>query len=736
MSNYLWVVTNGTVTSGGGPSNNTVTVTWNLVPGGTHAVSVTYTNTYGCQPIAPTTLGVTVNPQALPAITGPNSVCSNTSGHIYTTETGMSNYVWTISPGGTITSGAGTNSIIVSWGGAGLRTVSVSYTNTFGCSPVTPTQYPVTVNAVPVPSISGPISACVNSTGNIYYTNSGMSNYVWTVSTGGVITAGAGTATITVTWNTAGAQNVSVSYTSAAGCLSVPANFGVTVYALPMPSITGPATSCVGLTGNVYSTQPGMTGYLWAVSAGGTITSGTGSSTITVIWNSAGAQSVNVTYTGANGCAGTSPSYGVTVQAAPTPTITGPATACITGTYIYSTQTGMNNYQWTISSGGTILSGAGTSQVQVSWSGSGAQWIAVNYTNSAGCTGSTPTQLGVTVSTLPGSPGNISGTSLVCAGQTGVAYSVAPIPNVTSYTWLMPPGATIATGAGTPNITVNYASTAVSGVILVYGTNTCGNGPSSPSFPIIVNKPPAEAGPVTGPDTVCKGALAVNYYIFPIPAAEGYVWSVPPGATIISGANTSSILVNFSTNASSGFITVFATNYCGAGAPSPNFSVTTVPPIPAPVITQIGDVLYSDQPVGNQWYLNGNPIPGATGQSYQALVNGVYWAVVHRYGCTSGESNHINVVVTGIDEAHGSTVSIHPVPNDGRFTVSIWMPEKDIVLIKVFNSLGQPVYELRDIEVNRGLEQKIDLKPVPNGIYTVVVENDRLRIIRKIIVIN
>jgi hypothetical protein len=51
----------------------------------------------------------------------------------------------------------------------------------------------INVYPVPVPTVSGPSSACVSSTGNMYVTESGMSGYSWSV-TGGTITAGAGPA--------------------------------------------------------------------------------------------------------------------------------------------------------------------------------------------------------------------------------------------------------------------------------------------------------------------------------------------------------------------------------------------------------------------------------------------------------------------------------------------------------------------------------------------------------------
>ncbi len=78
----------------------------------------------------------------------------------------------------------------------------------------------VTVNALPVPSITGDASACEGSVGNVYSTESGMGNYTWGVSAGAIVTAG-GTIfdnSITVTWSGTGTQTISINYTNAAGC--------------------------------------------------------------------------------------------------------------------------------------------------------------------------------------------------------------------------------------------------------------------------------------------------------------------------------------------------------------------------------------------------------------------------------------------------------------------------------------------------------------------------------------
>jgi endonuclease I len=176
--------------------------------------------------------------QPTPTISGPAQVCVNATGNIYTTESGMTNYLWTVSAGGTITSG-GSNTITVAWITSGAKTVTVNYTNSGGYSATSPTIYNVTVNPLPVPTISGPASVIVNSSGNIYSTEVGMTGYAWSLSAGGIITSGGTTNSnsATITWNTIGPQSLAVNYTNSNGCAAATALvYNVTVDAIPEPT--------------------------------------------------------------------------------------------------------------------------------------------------------------------------------------------------------------------------------------------------------------------------------------------------------------------------------------------------------------------------------------------------------------------------------------------------------------------------------------------------------------------
>jgi len=437
-----------------------------------------------------------------------------------------------------------------------------------------------------------------------------------------------------------------------------------------------------------------------------------------------------------NGCWVPNPTtLPVTVNPQPVPTIGSNNNPCAgSANNVYYTEGGMTNYTWTISPGGTITSGAGTSTVHVTWNAVGTQWIKVSYTNANGCVPQNPTQLPVFVNPMPNAAGPITGTGTLCAGTNGVAYSTPEILNATSYTWTLPAGATIASGAGTRNITVDFGPTAASGNITVAGTSQCGNGTPS-TLAVTVNPLPFAAGTITGPASVCAGDANVAYSVSPITAATTYVWTIPSGASITSGTGTRSIKITFATTPGTGAINVKGNNSCGDGQVSPdlNIEINAIPD--APVVTAAGNVLTSSAATGNQWYYNGTAITGATGQTYTVDHNtGYYWSMVTVNGCSSPVSNKVWIEVTGQQELQGYNFSVYPVPNDGQFTVSLTSPSEATYTISVYSQLGTKIFELGNVQVKGTLEKKIDLRPVANGVYSVVFLNSEHKVVKKILV--
>jgi len=268
---------------------------------------------------------------------------------------------------------------------------------------------------------------------------------------------------------------------------------------------------------------------------------------------------------------------------------------------------------------------------------------------SAPCFGSASDAMVLTISSLPTTAGTISGPQNVCAGQTGVGYSVTPVPNASGYNWVLPSGASIVAGANTANIVVDFSASAVSGNLYVNATSACGNGPVSAAYPVTVSPLPATPGPISGPSIVCQNTSSNIYSINAVSGATSYQWTVPTGATITAGNGTTSITVDYSATAVSGNITVSASNACGNGSAST--VAVTVNPIPAtPVITANGPVEFCEggsvilsAPAGFASYLWSN---GMTTENITVSVSGTYSVQVSdAAGCASLASNQITVNV-------------------------------------------------------------------------------------------
>jgi gliding motility-associated-like protein len=458
---------------------------------------------------------IVIAPKPQPALTGTVQVCLDSTGNVYTTQSGMTNYQWSLT-GGIITGGGTTsdNTVTVTWNMAGLQQIRVNYSNSFGCSADSATVLHVTVHDLPVPSISGPSSVCLNSPGLLYATQPGMTNYSWQVSSGGMITSG-GTSTdntITITWTQTGMQSVSVNFKDTNGCTAAsPLTFDITVHPLPVPALTGPVSVCRNSQGNMYKTQAGMTLYAWSVSPGGVITAGGSSadSTVTVTWTVAAAEYVSVNYTDSNGCTAVSPVVlPVLVNPLPVPSITGPTDVCINSPgNVYSTEPGMVNYIWSVYGSGTITGGGSTGDntISITWTSPGPEIVSVSYTDTNHCSSLSPSNLSVWVKPLPDTAGMITGTNRVCAGSQGLLFTVMPVPNADYYVWSIPAGATIVSGQNTDSVIVDFSASALPGDFLVYGVNGCGNGFSSPAFHIAVKHPATVSA---GPDTIaCAGTI-------------------------------------------------------------------------------------------------------------------------------------------------------------------------------------------------------------------------------------
>ena len=185
----------------------------------------------------------------------------------------------------------------------------------------------------------------------------------------------------------------------------------------------------------------------------------------------------------------------------------------------------------------------------------------------------------VVVNPLPGDAGSITGSATVCQTETGVIYTIDPVLDATSYEWTVPVGFTIVSGDNSNSITVDIDNTADDGNISVYAENfSCGAGNVSPNLFVTVNPIPGDAGVISGNATICNDEDGVEYSIAAVTGATHYNWTLPQGATVVAGANSRQITLDFDNTAVDDEIKVSAANTCGEGiSVSQSISVTDLP---------------------------------------------------------------------------------------------------------------------------------------------------------------
>lgn len=75
----------------------------------------------------------------------------------------------------------------------------------------------------------------------------------------------------------------------------------------------------------------------------------------------------------------------------------------------------------------------------------------------------------------------------------------------------------------------------------------------------------------------------------------------------------------------------------------------------------------------------------------------------------------------GMNEKNAGKIAICPVPNDGRFTVSLSGGTTSSVSVEVFDARGSRVFSNTGLPVGGDGTALIDLRPVPAGLYTLIV---------------
>ena len=445
------------------------------------SATFTFTKTGGCMSLP--TRAVTVNSCPVGNITGPSVICVNGTTTLSPTTGG----IWTSSNKAVATV---TNLGIVKGISAGSATFT--YTKTGTCSSLaTPA---VTVNSIPVVSVTGSSSICINGTTKLSPTSGGTwsssNTKVASVSNEGIVTGlSVGSATFT--------------FTKTGGCISLPTR-AITVNSCPVGSITGPSAICI----NGTTTLSPTTGGTWT-SSNTAVATVTNSGVVKGI--SAG--SATFTYTKTGTCSSLA-TPAVIVSANPVVSITGSNSICIGGTTSLSPTAG-----GTWSSSNLSVATVNNDGIVTGISAGTATFV---FTKEGGCI-SLPTSA-ITINRNP-ILSEITGGSLVISIGSTTQFN----NNTSGGVW------SITNGTGRAIITASGLVTGTEiGTVKINYTVENGYCKSEMVSQEITIKAATVLPAITGPDTISISKLSTAFQN----ETAGGVWSIANGsgaATITQG---------------------------------------------------------------------------------------------------------------------------------------------------------------------------------------------------------
>lgn len=363
------------------------------------------------------------------------------------------------------------------------------------------------------------------------------------------------------------------------------------------------------------------------------------------------------------------------------PLITTPsASACVGDTVTLNGPAGYNNYFWS--------DGSTTPSIQLTISGIYSLYLL----DSTGCQSPASNPIVVTFEQPPPPPFVLEPTNVVlCQGETAT-FTAFHSGSGDSFLW--------SNGATTSTIQVSTAGTYVVASVTASG---CVGEASSPVTLTFRNEaiPPQPIIESVGATTFCAGGSV----ILSAPAGFAqYLWS--------NGLTTFSIEVTETSN-----YTVQVVNAAGCvSIPSAPVPVLVIPTPDQPFISQNGNLLASSASNGNQWFLNGVAISGATGQFYTPLTNGFYSVQSTLNGCPSPMSALLNFMLVDTETPLPMATQLAIYPNPTRQVAHIQYANEQqtsqVAMLRICHTTGK--YSTTSSDTTQ-----IDLTTLPTGIYTI-----------------
>jgi PKD repeat protein len=516
----------------------------------------------------------------------------------------------------------------------------------------------------------------------------------------------------------------------------------------PVASCSTPSTTICSGQSATFTDASTNTPTSWAWNAIGAIPSSSTLQNPTFTYTTAGTFSVTLV---ASNSAGSSAMITKTLTVKATPIVSVNSPSICNGASTTLTVSGATSYLWNGGATTTTISVAPTTTANYTVTGTTSgcskaviSTVTVNpipvltVNSSTICSGKTATltasgattyswNTGATSSSISLSPATstnytITGTSLGCSKTNTTSITVTPNPTIT-----VSSPTTICAGTSV-NLTASGATT--------YSWNT-----GATTNSISVSPASSTNYTITGTSSGCSKTNTTSVAVNPTPALTVNASTICAGASTnltASGATTYSWNTGATTNSIS-VSPASSTNYTitgtSLGCSKTNTTSVTVNATPSsPTITSSGNTLTSSATTGNQWYLNGVLISGATNQTYTSTQNGNYTDVVtNTFNCSSSPSNTINVTTTGIDViSNANLFTIYPNPTSGLVAVDINIANQP-ASIELVNELGQTLYSTVIKDCKATCTVNLDLNLFSNGVYFVKVISGSTTKFQKII---
>ncbi|MBI2269844.1 MAG: T9SS type A sorting domain-containing protein [Bacteroidetes bacterium] len=490
-------------------------------------------------------------------------------------------------------------------------------------------------------------------------------------------------------------------------------------------------------------------GYQWKVNG---VNVGTNSPTYTTTTLTNGQVVTCVMTSNLSGVVGspaTSTGITMTVNSAVTPAVTtsitsgtNPACAGSSVTFTAAPTNGGSapSYQWKVNG---VNAGTNSSTFTTTTLTNGQVVTCVLTSNAACASPATATSSGITmtintVSAPSVSAAITSGANPGCAGAS-VTFTATPANGGTipAYQWKVN-GVNAGTNSSTFTTTTLTNGQVVTCVLTSNLACASPTTATSTGITMTINPsvtPAVSASLTTGTNPACAGtsltftAVPTNGGITP-----AYQWKVN-GVNV--GTNSATFTTSTLTNGQVVTCVLTSNATCASPATATSTGVTmTINAIPAtPVISQAGSVLTSSSASGNQWYLNGNPIAGATNQTYTVAQNGSYTVIVTTNGCSSAASAPKLMNTVGIGQSTAESIfAVYPNPNDGNFTVSFKASVRSNYILELKNGLGQLVYREVLTDYAGTYSKQLNIAEFGRGIYFISLLNTRSEIVKKVMV--